>query len=266
MRIGFIGMGKMADAVLAGVLQAGVVSSWDVMACEKLPERRKAIGKQRKIIMTDSPVETVRNSQVVILAVKPQDLDGVLTEIAPVLTSKHLIISIAAGKKLAGLEKLLGKKVRLARVMPNLPLTAGAGMSVFCLNKAAKPADRKTVSQVFACAGEVAELPERMFDAVTALSGSGPAFFAYVLQAMTKAAVKAGLDKKAAPRLAMQTMLGTAKVLLEGDGDVGAFIKAVCSPKGTTIAGVEVLEASDIGDVLAKTIAAASNRSRELGR
>lgn len=264
MTIGFIGTGKMADAVLAGVLNAGLVEPWQVTACEKVAERRREIQKLRKIVFVETAAEVVKHAQVVVLAVKPQDLDGVLAEIGPAVKASNLIVSIAAGKTTGYLQKKLGPKVRIARVMPNLPLTVGLGMSAFCLGKAAKASDRATVRKLLACAGETAELPEKQFDAVTALSGSGPAFFTYVLRELAKASVKAGLDRKAAPLLAIQTMLGTAMVLLETGISPEDFITAVASPKGTTEAGLNVLEASDIADVLARTIQAAADRSKEL--
>lgn len=264
MTVGFIGLGKMADAVLGGLLTAGLVEPWQVTACEKVPARRDEIAKLRKIIFVETAAEVVKHAQVVVLAVKPQDLEGVLAEIKPALKASTLIVSIAAGKTLGYLQKQLGPTVRIARVMPNLPLTVGLGMSAFCLGKAAKATDKTTVRKMLACAGEVAELPEKQFDAVTALSGSGPAFFTYVLMGLTTAAVKAGLDKKLAPLFAVQTMLGTSMVLLETGIAPNDFIKAVASPKGTTEAGLNVLKASDIAAVLANTIKAAADRSREL--
>jgi len=265
-RIGFIGAGKMADALLAGILNAQLTVPWDVVACEKMPERRKEIEQTRGVITTDNPLEVVKSCKTIVLAVKPQDLDSVLVAIRPALKPTHLLISIAARKTLTSLQKLAGKDVRIVRVMPNLPLTVGEGMSVFCLGKQAKPADRTFVRKFLSAAGEVAELPEKQFDAVTALSGSGPAFFAYVMRAMVRAAVACGLDKQAAPLLALQTMRGTAKVLLTSGMTPDDFIAAVASPKGTTEAGLKTLESSDIDDVLTRMIRAASDRSKELGK
>ncbi len=154
----------------------------------------------------------------------------------------------------------------VVRVMPNLPCTVGEGMSVYCLGRRARRADARTAVRLLTCFGRVREVPERLFDAVTALSGSGPAFFAYVLDALARGAQKEGLTRSDALLLAEQTMLGTARLLLDTGQEPEALIQAVASPKGTTVAGLTVLTASPVSTILARAIRAAARRSRELSR
>ena len=266
MKVGFLGAGKMAEAVASALVQSGLCDPWDVVACDTSKERRDLMAKQYQVAVTDCPLETVKACDVLVLAVKPQDLDALLKDVKKHLTAKHLLVSIAAGKTLAALRKVAGTKPRIVRVMPNLALMAQEGMSVFCAAKSAKPADKKVVTQMFGSAGAVLELPEKHFDAVTALSGSGPAFVAYVMSAMVEAAVALKLPRDAARLLAEQTLIGTGIYLQNTGRDMGEFIRAVASPKGTTAAGLAVLETSSVKTALAKTLAAAAARSAELSK
>jgi pyrroline-5-carboxylate reductase len=203
------------------------------------------------------------SAETLVLAVKPQQLDAVLTELASLITADHLVISIAAGKKLAGIESLL-PSARVIRVMPNLACLVAEGMSVLCPGSKATPADIATATKLLSCFGKVLELPEEKFDAVTALSGSGPAFLTYLLNGLVAAGVEEGLTRQDALLLAEQTMLGTAKILIEKGTDPQELIQSVTSAKGTTAAGLAVMENSDILAVLRKTIGAAADRSKEL--
>ena len=179
---------------------------------------------------------------------------------------KNVALARAAGKSLATLRKLLGPGVRLVRVMPNLALRAREGMCAICPAKNATPADVKRVAKILNGAGRTVVLPEKCFDAVTALSGSGPAFFAFMEQAMAAGGAKLGLPKDAARLLAEQTMLGTAAYLRQSGADLETFISGVATPGGTTAAGMDVLRASDFASVVAATLKAASDRSAELGK
>ena len=264
MTIGFLGAGKMAEAILSSVVQTGLCEPWEIVACDKSEERRELIAKQYGAAVTDDALQTVKTCKVLVLAVKPQDLDALLAEIKGKLTERHVLISIAAGKTLAALKKAAGVKPRLVRVMPNLALMVQEGMSVYCAAKNAKPADKKLVAQLFGSAGAALELPEKHFDAVTALSGSGPAFIAYVVQAMIEAAAALKLPADAARLLTEQTLIGTGIYLQNTGRDIAEFIQAVASPKGTTAAGLAVLEKSTVKAAFAKTLAAAATRSAEL--
>jgi len=266
MKTGFIGSGKMAEAVLAAAVEAGVCAPWDITACDIDAARRKFIEKEYGVIVTDDVTLTVKTCKVLLLAVKPQDADALLREARPAFTEKHLLISIAAGKTLAALKKAAGGKPRLVRVMPNLALLAQEGMSVYCAANNAKAADKRLVARLFGSAGAVLDLPERHFDAVTALSGSGPAFAAYFMQALIEGALALKLPADAAVLLAGQTMIGTGVYLQKTGRDTAEFIKAVASPNGTTAAGLAVLERSDLRAVVCRTLAAAAARSAELKR
>ena len=263
-RIGFLGAGKMAEAILAALIRNGIAPAAQILACEIQSERRAFIRRRYQVAVTASPADVAKNCDVIFLAVKPQDLDALLAQISPLLGKKQVLVSIAAGKTLAHLQKQAGAGVRLVRVMPNLAVMVGEGMSVFCLGRHARPADRGLAKKLLGCCGRVEELDERHMDVVTALSGSGPAFFAYAMLAMADAAKAEGLPAGPARLLAEQTMLGAAKFLLETGREPAEFIQAVASPKGTTAAGLTVLDASDLRATLAKTIQAAARRSREL--
>jgi pyrroline-5-carboxylate reductase len=254
----------MAEAILSSMVQGGLCNAWDILACDKAEERRTWMSKQYGVVATDDVAETVKACKVLIIAVKPQDFDALLDSVKNLLTEKHLVISIAAGKTLAALKKAAGAKPRFVRVMPNLALMVREGMSAYCPAKNAKAADKKRVAQIFGGAGAVLELSEKHFDAVTALSGSGPAFFTYVMQAMIEGGIALGLPKDAARLLAEQTMVGTGIYLQDTGCDIAGFIKAVSSAKGTTAAGMAVLEKSAVKTALAKTLAAAAKRSAEL--
>jgi pyrroline-5-carboxylate reductase len=224
------------------------------------------MAKEYQIVATNCPIETVRDSEVLVLAVKPQDLDMLLEVIKPYLTANKLIISIVAGKSLSHIKKLSGKASRMIRVMPNLALMVQEGMSVYCASKQATKKDKECVTKIFGSAGAVISLPERHFDAVTALSGSGPAFIAYVLDAMIEGARALKLPKEAARLLAEQTLIGAGIYLQNSGRDIGEFIKAVASPKGTTVAGLAVLEKSSLRATIIKTLKAAAKRSAELSK
>jgi pyrroline-5-carboxylate reductase len=266
MRIGFLGAGKMAEAILAALIRNDIAAAADIRIRERLAPRVRELRRKYGVTPVDSATELVRQSDVLFLAVKPQDLDALLQEIAPVLTPRQVVFSIAAGKTLAHLQKLAGSKVRLVRVMPNLPMMAGEGMSAFCLGRQARLADRKLAARLLGCCGRAVELPERHFHAVTALSGSGPAFFAYVLSGLSDAAIEEGLPPEAARLLATQTMLGAARYLLTTGLTAEELIRAVASPKGTTAAGLTVLDKSPLRLILGHTIQAAAQRSAELGQ
>ena len=265
-KLGFFGAGKMAEGILAAASLAKDFDPQTVLMAEKVPARAKELEKKYGVRTTPDAKEVARTAPVIFLAVRPQDLAALAADVKPLLTSKQLVVSIAAGKSLATLKKALGREARLVRVMPNLALRAKEGMCALCPAKNATPADVRKVAKILDGAGRTVVLPEKNFDAVTALSGSGPAFFAFMEQAMAEGGRKLGLPADAARLLAEQTMLGTAAYLRQSGADLEAFISGVATPGGTTAAGMDVMRASDFADVVAKTLAAAANRSAELGR
>ena len=265
-KLGFFGAGKMAEGILAAASLAKDFDPKSVLMAERLPARAKELEKKYGVRTTPDAKDVAKDAPVIFLAVRPQDLAALAADVKPLLTKKTLVVSIAAGKSLATLKKALGKDVRLVRVMPNLALRAKEGMCAICPAKNATPADVKKVAKILNGAGQTVVLAEKHFDAVTALSGSGPAFFAYMEQAMAAGGEALGLPADAARLLAEQTMLGTAAYLRQSGADLETFISGVATPGGTTAAGMDVMRASDVRKVVAATLKAAATRSAELGK
>lgn len=260
-KIGFFGAGKMAEGILSAV-----EDKTSVIMAEKVAERAAELKKKYPVAVTDDLKEIAKKAKIIFLSVKPQDVAAVAAEVKPILKPTQVLVSIVAGKKLSGLRRAFGAKVRMLRVMPNLALRANAGMCAICAASNAKKSDVAAVERILGGAGATAVLKERDFDAVTALSGSGPAYFAYMEEAMAEAGVKLGLKPDVARLLAEQTMYGTAKFLRESGMPLKPFIDGVCTKGGTTAAGMEKLAASDFKDVVAATLAAAAQRSKELAK
>lgn len=263
MKVGFIGTGKMGEAIIASLATSR--GKYGIFACEINAERGQEIKRRYGVNVYTHSISVLESTNVIFLAVKPQDLDKVLEEMAPHVTKDHLLISIAAGKPIARIESVI-RKGKVVRVMPNLATLVSEGMSVFCTGKRVTNQDKTTVEILLSCFGKVLELPEEKFDAVTALSGSGPAFFAYLLDLMVKAAVKEGLERKDAIMLAEQTMLGTSKLLIEKNLEPEELVDSVTSPNGTTAAGMAHLRKIEVSKIIGHTIIAAAKRSRELSK
>ena len=249
----------MAEGILTAIEDVSTV----VMA-EKVPERADELRRRYGVAVTGDLVEAAKSARLVFLAVRPQDVDDVARVVKPVLKPTQVLVSIVAGKTLAKLRRAFGAKVRLVRVMPNLALRAKAGMCAICAAPNAKKGDVAAVGRILGGAGRTVVLAERHFDAVTALSGSGPAYFAYMAKAMADAGRSLGLGADAALLLSEQTMYGTAKFLLESGMPLDPFIAGVCTKGGTTAAGMDVMGPSDFAKVVAGTLAAAARRSKEL--
>jgi len=262
MKIGFIGAGKMAEALVSGMLAKGVCRPCDVVVSDRDPGRCNVMRDTYAVAGVEDNRDVVRSCDVVVLAVKPQDIEGVLASVAGEAAGR-LFVSIAAGKPLSFFESRLSG-ARVVRVMPNLACQVGQGMSVYCAGVAATASDVEWVRQMLASCGQVVAQEECMFDVVTALSGSGPAFFAYVLKAFVEAAAGRGMASETALVLGLQTMRGTSVALQEGGQAPESFIASVASKGGTTAAGLAVLDASDVHAVLQSTLAAAADRSAAL--
>jgi len=262
--IGFLGAGKMGGAILRSLLQAKITLPSEIRVCDAMPERGEQLASDYGI-KPASAEAVIAASDVVFLAVKPQDLTALLEPLPHEMLRKPLFISIAAGRRIAWIEERL-PGARVVRAMPNLGVSAGLGMTAYCGGTHVRKMDVRLAGKLLASTGKACELPEEQLDAVTALSGSGPAFMAYVVQAMVEGATALGLEEKTAVELAVQTMLGTAAVLAEAPIDIGAFIRSVTSAKGTTAAGLAVLEKSAVAGTMKRTLSAATGRSRELSR
>src|SRR2546426_281797 len=257
--------GNMGEAMIKGLLTANLVPPEAVYATDVRLERLKEIDRQYGIrIAADNP-ELVRHVDVVIMAVKPQIIEPVLKEIAHALTRQKLLISIAAGVTTAKLRTVLGKEARLIRVMPNTPALVLAGVTAIAKAEGLEPGDLDTACEIFSAVGRVVVLEEGLLDAVTGLSGSGPAYVALVIESLADGGVKMGLDRITAMTLATQTVLGAAKLLLETGLHPGALKDMVSSPGGTSIAGIAALEEGGIRTTFITAVERATQRSRELG-
>ena len=259
MKIGFFGAGKMAEGILSAI-----ADKKSVVMAEKVAARAQELKRKYGVKMTDDLKEVVRGADLIFLAVKPQDVDTVAAAVKPLLKASQTIVSIVAGKTLAKLRTAFGAKVRLIRVMPNLALRANAGMCAICAAAKTPAAAVKAVEKILGGAGATVVLKEKDFDAVTALSGSGPAYFAYMEEAMAEGGVKLGLKPAVARLLAEQTMYGTAKFLRESGMELKPFIDGVCTKGGTTAAGMVKLANPSFKKIVAATLAAAAKRSKEL--
>ena len=259
MKIGFFGAGKMAEGILAAIEDKRAV----VMA-EKVAERRAELERKYGVATTDDVAAVAKKAALIFLAVRPQDVDAVAAAVKPLLTARQTLVSIVAGKTLAKLKAAFGAKVNLIRVMPNLALRANAGMCAITASAKTPATKVKAVEKILGGAGATVVLKEKDFDAVTALSGSGPAYFAYMEEAMVEGGVRLGLKPAVARLLAEQTMFGTAKFLRESGMALRPFIEGVCTKGGTTAAGMAELDVPDFKRIVAATLAAAAKRSREL--
>ncbi len=262
--VGFLGAGKMGGAILVSLIKAKIVRPSSIRICDAVSARLEQLATDYGV-KPATAAEVVAASDVVFLAVKPQDLGVLLEGIPADVASKPLYISIAAGKRIVWLEAHL-PGARIIRCMPNLAVSVGLGMTAFCGGTKIKKADLRIAAKLLGSTGRALELPEEQLDAVTALSGSGPAFLAYVMQTMIDGGVALGLPEETAEVLALQTMLGTATVLTNGSTGVADFIKSVTSAKGTTAEGLAVLEKSTVSVTMKRTMAAAARRSEELSR
>ncbi len=262
MQMGFVGGGKMAEALLRGFLEKGGGTAGQIGVSDVAPDRLAALQNSYGVRVFTTNEALAAGSTCVVLAVKPQELGKVLEEIAGVVTGKT-VISIAAGCALSFLEARL-PGARLVRAMPNLACQAGEGMTALCCGQMAGKEDLDAARALFACSGEVVECEEGFFDWVTAVSGSGPAFWTQLCAYQVEAAMAAGLDEPTARLLVLQTMLGTATFLRKSGAVFDDFMAAVASKGGTTAAGLAVLREHPVREALRATLEAAANRSAAL--
>jgi pyrroline-5-carboxylate reductase len=263
--IGFLGTGNMAEALIKGLLGSGAVEPGKVWGSEPRRERCEDIRARYGIHMTQSNAEVVAHAEIVVLSVKPQILPAVLDEIAGGLKPHALVISVAAGTPVEAIERRLPKGTRVVRTMPNTPALVGAGATAIAAGGHATEADLEAARRIFDAVGKTVVLDEEQLDAVTGLSGSGPAYVFLIIEALSDAGVKMGLSRYNAQALAAQTVLGSAKLLLETNEHPGRLKDMVTSPGGTAIAGIATLEAGGLRTTLINAVEAATRRSRELG-
>ena len=265
-RVGFLGSGNMGEALIRGIVQAGLVPPGNIAASDVRGDRLAQMERQYGIRTTSDNAELIRESDVVVLAVKPQIMTSVLRDVAPAVDLTKLVISLAAGVPTVTLRAHLPRAGRLIRVMPNTPALVLEGVTAIARSEGLHEGDLETAQELFGAVGRVVVLDEEAMDAVTGLSGSGPAYVAIVIESLADGGVKMGLDRATAMILAAQTVLGSAKLILETGTHPGQLKDMVASPGGTTIAGIAALEEGGVRRTFIGAVERATQRSRELGR
>jgi pyrroline-5-carboxylate reductase len=263
--IGFIGGGNMAEAIIKGLISGGTAAK-SILVSEPLETRRQQLASVYGVGTTADNGEVARSCSTVILAIKPQLAAAVCGSIKSDLTGRHLLVSIMAGTACSTLESFFSEPVRIVRVMPNTPALVLCGAAAIARGKNATDADMAEVERIFTQVGSSCRVDEKLMDAVTGLSGSGPAYVLTFIEALADGGVKNGLPRETALNLALQTVLGTAKLLAETGEHPGSLRDKVTSPGGTTIAGLHALEKGSFRATVMNAVEAATLRSKELGK
>ena len=264
--VGIIGAGNMGEVLIRGLIQSGKVKEPDIIASDVSQDRLNYLSKQYGIRVTESNVELVKKSSIVIIAVKPQNIDDLLEELSSSSHEGHLFISIAAGITTEKLAAKMHHKSGIIRVMPNAPASVLAGMAALCPGRNVAPADLQRAISIFECVGKAVVIRnEALMDVVTGLSGSGPAFVFLMIESLSDAGVQLGISRKEASLLAAQTVYGAAKMLLETGRHTSELKDIIATPGGTTFAGLKMLEKGSFRSTIMDAVEAATNRSRELG-
>ncbi len=266
--LGFVGAGNMAEGIVAGVLDAGVYEPGAIVAADPAAARRDLFAERFGVATTDDGLQVVGSADVIVLAVKPQVFGEVATVLAVGLSGDPLVLSIMAGWSSGAVaEALGGGSIRVVRVMPNLPICVGAGVAGICAGASATSEDVATVERIFNAAGQSVVLDdEGLMDAVTAVSGSGPAYFYYFTEAIVAGGIEAGLEPGQALALAQNTCLGAARMMLETGIDPAELRRQVTSPGGTTQAAIESMTGAGVPEAIKQAVLAAAKRSKELGK
>jgi pyrroline-5-carboxylate reductase len=261
-----IGSGNMAGALVRGLLVSGRVTKEQIRATDVLESKRDELAREHGIVTSDDNAAVARFADLVVLAVKPQGIGQAAATFAGALAPETLVVSIAAGVPLRALETLLPRSRRIVRAMPNTPALVLAGATGIAASHGATEADIAAATALFEAVGTVVRVEEPLLDAVTGLSGSGPAYVMRVIEALTEGGVNAGLDHATALALATGVVHGAAKLVLETREDPARLREKVTSPNGTTVAGLAALEAGGLFQALVSAVESATRRSRELGR
>jgi pyrroline-5-carboxylate reductase len=264
--IGFLGAGNMAEALIRGLLEAHELDPSLIGASGPRVERMEELSERYGIRATTDNRELARHSEILVLGVKPQILERVIDEVADDIRDGALVVSIAAGVSTVDIEERLRPNVRVVRAMPNTPALVRAGATAISRGAHAHDEDLALARLIFDAVGITVVLDESQLDAVTGLSGSGPAYVFLIMEALADAGVKVGLSRRNAQRLAAQTVMGSAKLLLDTDEHPGRLKDMVTSPGGTAIAGLHTLEQGGLRTTLINAVESATNRAHELGR
>lgn len=262
MKIGFIGCGSMGTAMLKGILGSGAVKPDELTASAKSSATKARIENELKINFAESNEKVVQCSDMIFLAVKPQYYEQVITEMKDFVRKEQIIVSIAPGKSLQWMEEMFGRPVKLVRTMPNTPAMAGEGMTAYCVNEQVTEEEKRQTAQICSYFGKAEEVNESLMDVVVAVSGSSPAYVFMFIEAMADAAVAGGMPRGQAYIFAAQAVLGSAKLVLETGLHPGVLKDMVCSPGGTTIEAVRVLEEKGLRSSVIEAMRACAEKAR----
>lgn len=264
-KLALIGGGNMGEAILKGLIAAHLIAPQDIAVTDVIQARVAYLRETYAVQALTDNAKAVSEADLIILALKPQDIEPTIQGIAPVMHDRQVVISIAAGVPTAKIETAFSKPVRVVRVMPNTPALVLAGAAGLCAGTWATPEDLEVARLLFDALGKTVVVPEYLMDAVTGLSGSGPAYIFVLIEALADGGVKMGLTRDAALTLAAQTVYGSAKLVLESGLHPGELKDRVASPAGTTMAGLHALEAGAFRATIIDAVERATQRSRELG-
>lgn len=264
MKIGFIGLGNMAQAMIAGILKNGLAAGEEIYGSARTPETEKRMKEQFGICVTGDNRKTAQEAEIVVLAVKPQFFEEVIGQIKDLDLEKKTIVSIAPGKTLAWLEKTFGAPLAFVRAMPNTPALVGEGCTAACFGGRVSEAEKEAVMQMLSSFGKAFEVPERLMDVAPGVSGCAPAWVFMMIEAMADGAVAEGMPRAQAYAFAAQGVLGSAKLLLETGKHPGELKDMVCSPAGSTIQAVRALEEKGFRGAVMDAVIACIEKSRSL--
>ena len=264
-KIGFIGGGKMATAIMKGIINSNWCDAKNIIVSDKNEDVLNILEKNYNVRTTNKNIDVVKESNILLFAVKPFVLRDVLEEIKPYITKEHIIISIAAGIAIKTIEEIVGQ-IPVIRVMPNTPALVNEGMSAVCKGTYATDETSKLAVEIFNSVGKVVESQEKYIDIITAISGSGPAFYYYIIDEIAKAGEKLGLDYQTCLKLSAQTAYGAAKMIMDTDVTPEQLIINVTTPGGCTEVGNKVLKEQKISDILFDTIDLTKQKAFELGK
>ena len=265
-QLGFLGGGNMAEAIARGIIRAEVLAPGEMIASDPDPERRRVFLDALGVSAVAENERVVQHAPTVLVAVKPQQFDAALAPLGGKFGPEKLIISICAGISTRHVEEVLAPGTRVVRAMPNTPMLVGCGMAGICAGSCAAPDDLATAERLLGAAAEVIRITEDLMDAVTAVSGSGPAYFFYLVELLADAAVEVGLSEDDARRLARVTVEGAANLLAESGQEAADLRRKVTSPGGTTEAAIRTFDTLGFPKMVAEAVKAARDRGRELGR
>lgn len=264
MKIGFIGCGNMASAMIGGILRKGIFKKEEIIVSNLTQEGSRRSREKLGVVTTLNNREVVKNADMVVLAVKPQFYEEVLREVRDLFRENQMVIGIAPGKTLEWLEELCELPMKVVRLMPNTPAQVGEGMTAVCVNARVNQEDLEQITQITDSFGKTAVIPERLMDAAGAVSGCSPAYVFMFIEAMADAAVAQGMPRAQAYQFAAQAVLGSARMVLETGMHPGALKDMVCSPAGTTIEGVRVLEEKGMRSAVFEALTAAAEKGKKL--